>query len=221
MVTVIYSWSLSNYLREGKDEGFDWFGLNRFGGGPEGGPGGPIDARGRFFGAWLLGIAGRTDFFGMRIWGFGFGLIRFEFATSFAPRFRFTSFFFGIKISSYSESSSSESSSLNASRSDGGLFSIERVVRLLSYQRTPSFLTHIWIQKILRQKNDDLLPSRSIILFSSLPSHFAMKPTSSCLCQISAKLLSSSSFLACETQPKISKNTIQVPIFGPKQYKTV
>ena len=33
MVTVIYSWSLSNYLREGKDEGFDWFGLNRFGGG--------------------------------------------------------------------------------------------------------------------------------------------------------------------------------------------
>ena len=107
MVTVIYSWSLSNYLREGKDEGFDWFGLNRFGGGPEGGPGGPIDARGRFFGAWLLGIAGRTDFFGMRIWGFGFGLIRFEFATSFAPRFRFTSFFFGIKISSYSESSSS------------------------------------------------------------------------------------------------------------------
>ena len=75
-----------------------------------------------FFGAWLFGIAGRTDFFGMRIWGFGFGLIRFEFATSFAPRFRFTSFFFGIKISSYSESSSSESSSLNASRSDGGSF---------------------------------------------------------------------------------------------------
>ena len=122
MVTVIYSWSLSNYLREGKAEGFDWFGLNRFGGGPEGGPGGPIDARGRFFGAWLLGIAGRTDFFGMRIWGFGFGLIRFEFATSFAPRFRFTSFFFGIKISSYSESSSSESSSLKASRSGGSFF---------------------------------------------------------------------------------------------------
>ena len=108
MVTVIYSWSLSNYLREGKDEGFDWFGLNRFGGGPEGGPGGPIDARGRFFGAWLLGIAGRTDFFGMRIWGFGFGLMLLEFAISFASRFRFTSFFFGIKISSYSESSSSE-----------------------------------------------------------------------------------------------------------------
>ena len=46
MVTVIYSWSLSNYLREGKDEDFDWFGLNRFGGGPEGGLGGSIDARG-------------------------------------------------------------------------------------------------------------------------------------------------------------------------------
>ena len=121
MVTVIYSWSLSNYLREGKDEGFDWFGLNRFGGGPEGGPSGPIDARGRFFGAWLLGIAGRTDFFGMRIWGFEFGLMLLEFAISFASHFRFTSFF-GIKISSYSESSSSESSSLNASRSDGGSF---------------------------------------------------------------------------------------------------
>ena len=120
MVTVIYSWSLSNYLREGKDEGFDWFGLNRFGGEPEGGPGGPIDARGRFFGAWLLGIAGRTDFFGMRIWGFGFCLMLLEFAISFASRFRFTSFFFGIKISSYSESSSSESSSLNTCRSDGG-----------------------------------------------------------------------------------------------------
>ena len=25
MVTVIYSWSLWNYLREGKDGGFDWF----------------------------------------------------------------------------------------------------------------------------------------------------------------------------------------------------
>ena len=65
MVTVIYSWSLSNYLREGKDEGFDWFGLNRFGGGPEGGLGGSIDARGRFLGTCLFGIAGGTDFFGI------------------------------------------------------------------------------------------------------------------------------------------------------------
>ena len=44
------------------DEGF---GLNRFdGGAPEGGPGGSIDTQGRFFGAWLLGIARGTNFFG-------------------------------------------------------------------------------------------------------------------------------------------------------------
>ena len=49
------------------DEGF---GLNRFdGGAPGGGPGGSIDARGRFFGAWLLGIARGTNFFGTRNWG--------------------------------------------------------------------------------------------------------------------------------------------------------
>ena len=55
------------------DEGF---GLNRFDEGtPGGGPGGSIYARGRFFGAWLLGIA---NFFRMRNWGFGFGLMRFE-----------------------------------------------------------------------------------------------------------------------------------------------
>ena len=65
IVTVIYSCPLSNYLREGKDEGFDGFGLNRFGGGPEGGLGGPIDARGRFLGTCLFGIAGGTDFFGI------------------------------------------------------------------------------------------------------------------------------------------------------------
>ena len=36
-------------------------GLNRFdGSAPGGGPGGSIDARGRFFGAWLLGIARGT-----------------------------------------------------------------------------------------------------------------------------------------------------------------
>ena len=95
IVTVIYNCPLSNYLREGKDEGFDGFDLNRFGGGPEGGPGGSIDARGRFFGVCFFGIAGGTDFFGMRIWGFGFGLMRFELAASIASRFRFTSSFFG------------------------------------------------------------------------------------------------------------------------------
>ena len=44
------------------------FGLNRFdGGAPRGGPGGSIDALGRFFGAWLLGIARGTNFFGRAI----------------------------------------------------------------------------------------------------------------------------------------------------------
>ena len=102
------------------DEGFNGFGLNRFGGAPGGGPGISIEARGRFFGTCLFGIARGTNFFGMRIWGFGFGLMRFELAASFAPRFRFACFFFGIITSSYSESSSSESSSsLKVSRSGG------------------------------------------------------------------------------------------------------
>ena len=58
------------------DEGFDWFDLNRFGGAPGGGPGTSIEARGCFFGACLFGIARGTNFFGMRIWGFGFGLMQ-------------------------------------------------------------------------------------------------------------------------------------------------
>ena len=81
------------------DEGF---GLNRFdGGAPEGGPGGSIDARGRFFGAWLLGIARDTNFFSTRNSGFGFGLMRFGLAASFALSFLFACFFFGITISSF------------------------------------------------------------------------------------------------------------------------
>ena len=77
------------------------FGLNRFdGGAPGGGPGGSIDARGRFFGAWLFGIARGNNFFGMCIWGFGFGLMRFELAASFAESFLFAFSFFGITISS-------------------------------------------------------------------------------------------------------------------------
>ena len=80
------------------DEGF---GLNRFdGGAPGGGPGSSIDARGRFFGTWLLGIARGTYFFETRNWGFGFGLMRFELAASFALSFLFVCFFFGITISS-------------------------------------------------------------------------------------------------------------------------
>ena len=74
------------------DEGF---GLNRFDGGtPGGGPGGSIDARGRFFGTCPLGIVRGTNFFGMRNWGFGFGLMRFELAASFALSFLFACFFF-------------------------------------------------------------------------------------------------------------------------------
>ena len=69
------------------DEGF---GLNPFdGGAPGGGPGGSIDARGRFFGAWLLGIARDTKFFSTRNSGFGFGLMRFGLAASFALSFLF------------------------------------------------------------------------------------------------------------------------------------
>ena len=122
IVTVIYNWSLSNYLREGKDDGVDGFGLNRFGGGPEGGPGGAIDAWGRFLGACLFVIVRDTNFFGMRIWGFGFGFMRFKLAASSDPRFRFACFFFGITISSKSESSSSESSSLKALHSGSSSF---------------------------------------------------------------------------------------------------
>ena len=81
------------------DEGF---GLNRFdGGAPGGGPGGSIDARGRFFGAWLLGITRDTNFFSTRNSGFGVGLMRFGLAASFALSFLFACFFVGITISSF------------------------------------------------------------------------------------------------------------------------
>ena len=92
MVTVIYSWSFSNYLREGMDEGFNWFwfNLNRFCGG---GPGGSIDARGRFLGACLFGVTRGNNFFAIRSRGCGLGLTRFERVASFATRFLYTCFF--------------------------------------------------------------------------------------------------------------------------------
>ena len=75
-----------NDFREGIDEGFDVFGLNRFGSAPGGGPGTntSIEARGRFFGFGLFGAARGADFFGMRSCGFGFGLMRLELAASFS-----------------------------------------------------------------------------------------------------------------------------------------
>ena len=87
---------VSNYLREGMDEGFNWFwfNLNRFcGGAPGGGPGGSIDARGRFLGACLFGITRGNNFFAIRSRGFRFGLTSFELEDSFATRFFYTCFF--------------------------------------------------------------------------------------------------------------------------------
>ena len=152
MVTVIYSWSLSNYLREGKDEGFDWFGLNRFVGGPEGGPGGPIDARDRFFWRlivwhcwphwflWYANLGFWVWFDAPRICDFVCFTLSLHILLLWDQNFFiFRIFFIRVLIA--------EGFPLR-----GVLFSIERVVRLLSYQRTPSFLTHIWIQKILCQK---------------------------------------------------------------------
>ena len=48
MVTYCTVIHFSNYLREGMDEGFVWFGFKRFGGGSGGGPGTSIEARGPF-----------------------------------------------------------------------------------------------------------------------------------------------------------------------------
>ena len=53
MVTLIYRFPFSNYLREEIDERFDLLDLNRFGGLP-GGPGAPFETRGRIFG--ILGL---------------------------------------------------------------------------------------------------------------------------------------------------------------------
>ena len=64
IVHIVTVGPLSNYLRQGMNESLSF---NRFDGGlPGGGPGGSIDARGRFFGAWLLCIARGTIFFGTR-----------------------------------------------------------------------------------------------------------------------------------------------------------
>ena len=112
---IVYSMPFSNYLREGIDEGFDSFGLNRFGGLPGGGPGTTCEARGRFFGDLLIGILRGSCFLGIRCLGAGLG--RFAFGW---PDCTFRFFDLGMTISfssSTSSSSSSESSSsLNASR---------------------------------------------------------------------------------------------------------
>ena len=62
------------------DEGFDVLGLNRFGGGPGGGPSTSTsnETRGRFFVPCLLGFGRGINFFEMWAWGFGFGFARLE-----------------------------------------------------------------------------------------------------------------------------------------------
>ena len=57
MVTLIYRFPFSNYLREEIDERFDLLDLNRFGGLPGGGSGAPFKTRGRLQGDWFAGIA--------------------------------------------------------------------------------------------------------------------------------------------------------------------
>ena len=102
--------SFSHYLRQGIEEGFDSFGLNRFGGLPGGGPDTTCEARGRFFGNSLSAIWRGCCFFGIR---FGFGLCRFAFGAS-ACTFRFD---LGMTICSSFSASSSDSPSLKVLRS--------------------------------------------------------------------------------------------------------
>ena len=56
MVTLIYRFPFSNYLREEIDERFDLLDLNRFGGLPGGSPGAPFKTKGRVLGDWFAGI---------------------------------------------------------------------------------------------------------------------------------------------------------------------
>ena len=56
MVTLIYRFPFSNYLREEIDERFDLLDLSRFGGLPGECPGAPFKTRGRLLGDWFAGI---------------------------------------------------------------------------------------------------------------------------------------------------------------------
>ena len=103
----------SHYLREGIEEVFDSFGLNRFGGLPGGGIDTTCEARGRFFGNSLSAIWCGSCCFGIR---FGFGLCRFA-SGAFACTFRFDHEMTICSSFSASSSSSSNSSSLKVLRS--------------------------------------------------------------------------------------------------------
>ena len=103
----------SHNLREGIEEGFDSFGLNRFGGLPGGGPDTTCEARGHFFGDSLSAIWCGSCCFGIR---FGFGLCRFAFG-AFACTFRFDLGMTTCSSCSASSSSSSDLSSLKVLRS--------------------------------------------------------------------------------------------------------
>ena len=69
MVTLIYRFPFSNYLREEIDERFDLLDLNRFGGLPGGGPGAPFETRGRLLGDWFAGIARGGCILVFSVWG--------------------------------------------------------------------------------------------------------------------------------------------------------
>ena len=95
MVTLIYMFLLSNYLRERINEALDLLGLNRFGGLP-GGPGAPFETQGRLFGDLFVGIGRGGCIFGIFELGMSFVHFTFEFCSSIS-RFRFT---FGMRTSS-------------------------------------------------------------------------------------------------------------------------
>ena len=95
MVTLIYMFLLSNYLRERINEALDLLGLNRFGS-LQGGPGATFETQGRLFGDLFVGIGRGGCIFGIFELGMSFVHFTFEFCSSIS-RFRFT---FGMRTSS-------------------------------------------------------------------------------------------------------------------------
>ena len=67
MITSIYRFPFSNYLREGIDQGFDLLGLNRFGGLP--GPGAPFETQVALLATGLLELHDVNAFLVFSVWG--------------------------------------------------------------------------------------------------------------------------------------------------------
>ena len=189
MVTLIYRFPFSNYLREEIDERFDLLDLNRFGGLPGGGPGAPFKTRGRVLGDWFAGITRGGCILVFSVWGWALS------AWHLNSPLRYLAF---VLLLEWRLLRSQNFSHLNRYRYkmlralQSACFSTAQVAKYCSYQTSRSSLKYF-----ANITKSNLI---TIVLFSSEPSHRTMNPSSTWRFQMAPKFSFRNCFRARESK---------------------